>query len=184
MKSRWMKSYSVSAKTVYCTIICESMYFPLITGKHQVIENALYYESQCSKTSISMAQCKTVLSPLHHQWKYCSLALSHQYIKLILRYFLCFIGEWTWSVQKPTICKTKSFSYRQKPDSIKMASYQYMKSNCWYKMVIRSSYLINGNSYTGKMTSLYWICLQIFIVFDDEILNKHIFLLGLKSMAV
>ena len=41
--------------------------------------------------------------------------------------------------------------------NIKMASYQYRKSHCWDKTVIRSSYLHNGISYTGKMTSLYWI---------------------------
>ena len=38
-----------------------------------------------------------------------------------------------------------------------MASYQYRKSHCGDKTVVRSSYLHNGISYTGKMTSLYWI---------------------------
>ena len=38
-----------------------------------------------------------------------------------------------------------------------MSSYQYRKSHCVDKMVVRSSYLHNGISYTGKMTSLYWI---------------------------
>ena len=41
--------------------------------------------------------------------------------------------------------------------NIKMSSYQYRKSHCGDKMVVRSSYLHNGISYTGKMTSLYWI---------------------------
>ena len=41
-----------------------------------------------------------------------------------------------------------------------MWSYQYRKSHCGDKMVIRSSYLHNGNSYTGK-TSLYWIRAQV-----------------------
>ena len=41
--------------------------------------------------------------------------------------------------------------------SIKMPSYQYRKSHCGDKTVIRSSYLHNGISYTAKMTSLYWI---------------------------
>ena len=40
--------------------------------------------------------------------------------------------------------------------NIKMSSYQYRKSHCGGKMVVRSSYLDNGISYTGKMTSLYW----------------------------
>ena len=41
--------------------------------------------------------------------------------------------------------------------NIKMSSYQYRKSHCGHNTVVRSSYLHNGLSYTGKMTSLYWI---------------------------
>ena len=41
--------------------------------------------------------------------------------------------------------------------NIKMSSYQYRKSHCGDKTVVRSSYLHNGTSYTGKMSSLYWI---------------------------
>ena len=41
--------------------------------------------------------------------------------------------------------------------NIKMTSYHYRKSLCGDKTVVRSSYLHNGISYTGKMTSLYWI---------------------------
>ena len=41
--------------------------------------------------------------------------------------------------------------------NIKMSSYQYRKSHCGDKTVVRSSYLHNGISYTGKATSLYWI---------------------------
>ena len=46
--------------------------------------------------------------------------------------------------------------------NIKMASYQYTgktlyrKFHCGDNMVVRSSYLHNGNSYTGKMSFLYW----------------------------
>ena len=40
---------------------------------------------------------------------------------------------------------------------IKMPSYQYRKSHYGDKMVVRSSNLHNGISYTGKMASLYWI---------------------------
>ena len=40
--------------------------------------------------------------------------------------------------------------------NIKMPSYQYRKSHCGDKTVVRSSYLHNGISCTGKMTSLYW----------------------------
>ena len=41
--------------------------------------------------------------------------------------------------------------------NIKMSSYQYRKSHCGDKTVVRSSYLHNGISYAGKMSSLYWI---------------------------
>ena len=45
--------------------------------------------------------------------------------------------------------------------NIKMSSYQYRKSHCGDKTVVRSSYLHNGISYTGKMASLYWISPQV-----------------------
>ena len=41
--------------------------------------------------------------------------------------------------------------------NIKISSYQYRKSHCGDKTILRSSYLNNGISYTGKMISLYWI---------------------------
>ena len=41
--------------------------------------------------------------------------------------------------------------------NIKMSFYQYRKSHCGDKTVVRSSYLHNEISYTGKMTSSYWI---------------------------
>ena len=43
--------------------------------------------------------------------------------------------------------------------NIKMSSYQYRKSHCGDKTVVRSSYPHNGISYIGKMSSLYWISL-------------------------
>ena len=43
--------------------------------------------------------------------------------------------------------------------NIKMSSYQHRKSHCGDKTVVRSSYLHNGISYTGK-TSFYWIGAQ------------------------
>ena len=53
--------------------------------------------------------------------------------------------------------------------NIKMSSYQYRKSHCGDKTVVRSSYLHNGISYTGKMASLYWISpLKCFIKFSTK----------------
>ena len=48
--------------------------------------------------------------------------------------------------------------------NIKMLSYQYRKSHCRDKTVVRSSYLHHGNSYTGKMSSLYWIRAQVMLL--------------------
>ena len=41
--------------------------------------------------------------------------------------------------------------------NIKVSPYHYGKSHCGDKTVVRSSYLYNGISYTGKMASLYSI---------------------------
>ena len=46
--------------------------------------------------------------------------------------------------------------------NIKMLSYQYRKYHCGDKTVVRSSYLHNRISCTGKITSLYWIRAQTF----------------------
>ena len=41
--------------------------------------------------------------------------------------------------------------------NIKILSYQYRKSHCGDKTILRPSYLHNGISYTDKTESLYWI---------------------------
>ena len=56
------------------------------------------------------------------------------------------------------ICLSAKKWYRSGSQiNINMSSYQYRKSHCGDKTVVRSSYLHNGISYTGKMSSLYWI---------------------------
>ena len=52
--------------------------------------------------------------------------------------------------------------------NMKMTSYQYRKSHCGDKTILRPSYLHNGISYTGKMTSLYWISPQVAEIFMDD----------------
>ena len=42
-----------------------------------------------------------------------------------------------------------------------MTPYQYRKSQCGDKTILRPSYPHNGISYTGKMSSLYWIRAQV-----------------------
>ena len=41
--------------------------------------------------------------------------------------------------------------------NIKISSYQYRKSYCGDKTILRPSYLHNGISYTDNMTYFYWI---------------------------
>ena len=48
--------------------------------------------------------------------------------------------------------------------NIKMLSYQYRKSHCGDKTILRPSYLHNGISYTGKTASLYWIGALVCII--------------------
>ena len=58
--------------------------------------------------------------------------------------------------------------------NIKMSSYQYRKSHCGDKTILRPSYLHNGISYTGKTTSLYWIGAQVynsFVVLEVDVQN-------------
>ena len=45
-----------------------------------------------------------------------------------------------------------------------MSSYQYRKSHCGDKTILRPSYLRNGISYTGKTASLYWIRAQASLI--------------------
>ena len=69
--------------------------------------------------------------------------------------------------------------------NIKMSSYQYGKSHCGDKTILRPSYLHNWISYTGKTTSLSWIGAQntnLFMViltpycgasYDTRLKNKN-----------
>ena len=72
--------------------------------------------------------------------------------------FLCNLYIYMWRKYWQHI----SDQWRKSPTSgpwfnIKMPSYQYKKSHCGDKTILRPSYLHNGLSYTDKMISLYWI---------------------------
>ena len=72
-----------------------------------------------------------------------------------------------------TVCLLGCFSCCPGPwFNIKMSSYQYRKSHCEDKTILRPSYLHKGISYTGKTTSLYWIRVQVFIP-KQSILNSR-----------
>ena len=64
--------------------------------------------------------------------------------------------------------------------SVKMSSCQYRKSHCGDKTVVRSSYLHNGISYTGKISSLYWIVQFADVYGTDQEANADMFI-GLDS---
>ena len=68
---------------------------------------------------------------------------------------------------------------------IKMSSYQYRKSHCGDKTVVRSSDLHNGISYTGKMTSLYGIGAQLsHIILIGQLLQVYIIIVNLPWKSV
>ena len=52
--------------------------------------------------------------------------------------------------------------FRALIQNIKMSSYQDMIPHCGDKTILRPSHLLNGISYAGKTTSLYWIGAQFF----------------------
>ena len=56
----------------------------------------------------------------------------------------------------------------------KMSSCLYRKSHCGDKTVIRSSYLHNGISYTGKVSSLYWVGAQSRLWRKLHLICQHI----------
>ena len=90
-------------------------------------------------------------------WIYISISILQQYSRRNLR-----MDKWLY----PTlywVCDYLSKLGGWPPGprfNIKMTSYQYRKSHCGDKTILRPSYLHNGISYTGKMTSLYWIRAQ------------------------
>ena len=78
------------------------------------------------------------------------MSLFHSYTTFSIRLNLAFLP------------RDRSIFFNMYYDSgpwfnIKMTCYQYRKSHCGDKTILRPSYLHNGISYTGKTTYLYWI---------------------------
>ena len=84
--------------------------------------------------------CTRVKKCLETFWTYANTVSHRNIVRIVWRWVVKSQGGWF---------------------NIKMSSYQYRESHCGDKTVVRSSYLHNGISYTGKMTSLYWIRAQI-----------------------
>ena len=67
--------------------------------------------------------------------------------------------------------------------SKKISSYHYMKSHCGDKTILRPSYLHNRISYTGKMTSLYWIRALIMTAIRVDLASSPIGLSLIRGFA-
>ena len=65
---------------------------------------------------------------------------------------------WRWLQLQPSCGSPKWCPWYD----VKVLSYQYGKSHCGDKMVVRSCYLHDKMYYTGKMVSLYWIGPRLF----------------------
>ena len=77
--------------------------------------------------------------------------------------------RWSWDMGIPILGK-RVFLLRRRPGgwfNIKMPSYQYRKSHCGDKTILRPSYLHNGISYTSKMASLYWIRALVLVEYSS-----------------
>ena len=67
--------------------------------------------------------------------------------------------------------------------NIKMSSYQYRKSHCGDKMILRPSYLHNRIFYTGKMISLYWIGAQNILISLNIMAGDDLVMPGARESA-
>ena len=84
-----------------------------------------------------------------------SLQKSNITFRHLLPDFICFMGF----THKTLLWQCQCSGSTVSPEpwfNIEMSSYQYRKSHRGDKTILRLSYLHNGVSYTGKMTSLYW----------------------------
>ena len=91
--------------------------------------------------------------------RFCICASHFQCIVGAQQEILCLTARTTWLIWRvwPRSLRMSVPAWRPGPwFNIKMLSYQYMKSHCGDKTILRPSYLHNGISYTGKTTSLYW----------------------------
>ena len=78
------------------------------------------------------------------------------YRAFMFRWLRCFLIQF-WCNVRMVACNIRALRHPGAWFNIKMSSYQYRKSHCGDKTILRPSYLHNGLSYTGKTTSLCWI---------------------------
>ena len=109
-----------------------------------------------------IAWCNTSVNTVRQQIIIWDTLHIRQNIQLLAMKIVMFLPAWWWYQIESNLNEIWTFftqmiaKYAPGPwFSIKMSSYQYRKSHCGDKMVVRSSNLHNGIYYTGKMVSLY-----------------------------
>ena len=127
---------------IYSTDKMQICHYGYIVCKLNLIkchENSLEELAECSETPLMLQYWKPC--PVNHFPQHASA--WHIYLDLY----------------------TLTFHWPGPRFDIKMSSHQYSKSHCGDKTVVRSSYLHNGISYTGKMASFYWISPLVIFLF-------------------
>ena len=134
--------------------------------------------------------CTAILPPEHifvMSWAVCNILISHlstgfEDLHKTRRWYCHALSNiwkklswWRHDLDTHSILLSKALCRDWKAPgprfNIKMSSYQYRKSHCGDKTVVRSSYLHNGISYTGKMSSLYWI--RALLPMDSQHINDE-----------
>ena len=142
----------------------ESLNHNILSHYHQthiehIFENIIYITRKTpnlvlyqTDNVIYMTHCYTLSEII---FLTCGGTLLHSYISLLRGLQIGFtwsMGIWRKQLHWVSILRTMALiQYKD------ISSYQYRKSHCGDKTVVRSSYLHNGISYAGKITSLYWI---------------------------
>ena len=109
-------------------------------------------------------QCNISCPVTQSSIKFCGYSISKQIINLLGPIYKLTFIVMTYC-GKPCISGKSSGQRIPVPwFNIKITSYQYRKSHCGDKTILRPSYLHNGISCTGKMSSLYWIGALVFIL--------------------
>ena len=157
--------YVLHNKSIHSLILCSQNHAKLCL--HHWISNAIYH---------LIPYLQSMISEIHRYWFHYFGLIS--YYGVFLTNKLCFksqisgVVKWIWH---PGVVKwiwhPISMGNPRGRINIKMLSYQYRKSHCGDKTILRPSYLHNEISYTDKMTSSYWIRAQVSI--NEEKKTPH-----------
>ena len=124
-----------------CKNMSNKLHIYLMMWWYTVMKHSVYdwYRSPSVRIVSWMVACVIQQCLLFFIYHMCIRLQTHLNL-----HWICFHSRWT-------------VNHPGSRFNIRILSYQYRKSHCWDKTVVRSSYLYNGISSTGKITSLYWI---------------------------